>query len=109
LVWSDKLGRFVGVLGLETWAGYDTQEPRGLNAEVMMQVNVQEAKGSLSRLLAEVEKGGDVVIARAGIPVARLVGVAHPAPRRLGFMPGEVSNEAFRPLDDEELQHWGLA
>lgn len=36
-------------------------------------VNVHEAKTHLSRLLAEVEAGGDVVIGRAGRPVARLV------------------------------------
>jgi prevent-host-death family protein len=36
-------------------------------------VNVHEAKTHLSSLLAEVEAGGEVVIARAGKPVARLV------------------------------------
>jgi len=41
-----------------------------------MYVNVHEAKSSLSRLLARVEAGEEVVIARAGRPVARLVPVA---------------------------------
>lgn len=36
-------------------------------------VNVYEAKTRLSALLAEVESGGEVIIARAGRPVARLV------------------------------------
>ena len=36
-------------------------------------VNVHDAKTELSRLLAEVEAGEDVVIARRGKPVARLV------------------------------------
>lgn len=36
-------------------------------------VNVHEAKTHLSRLLEAVERGEDVVIARAGRPVARLV------------------------------------
>ena len=36
-------------------------------------VNVHEAKTHLSRLLDAVERGEDVVIARAGKPVARLV------------------------------------
>ncbi len=44
-------------------------------------VNVHEAKTHLSRLLEAVERGEDVVIARAGRPVARLVPVV-PAPRR---------------------------
>jgi prevent-host-death family protein len=39
----------------------------------MKQVNIHEAKTQLSKLIALVEKGGEVVIARAGKPVARLV------------------------------------
>lgn len=38
-------------------------------------VNVHKAKTELSRLLEAVEAGEDVVIARAGVPVARLVPV----------------------------------
>ncbi len=47
----------------------------------MLEVNVHEAKTHLSRLLARVEAGEQVTIARAGRPVARLVAVA-PARRR---------------------------
>jgi prevent-host-death family protein len=39
----------------------------------MKQVNIYEAKTQLSRLVEEVEGGEEVVIARAGKPVARLV------------------------------------
>jgi prevent-host-death family protein len=39
-------------------------------------VNIHEAKTHLSRLLAAVEDGEEVIIARNGRPVARLVGVA---------------------------------
>ncbi len=39
----------------------------------MHSVNVHEAKTHLSRLLEEVDRGGEVVIAKAGRPVARLV------------------------------------
>lgn len=39
----------------------------------MAAVNVHEAKTQFSKLLAQVEQGGEVVIARAGVPVARLV------------------------------------
>ncbi len=38
-----------------------------------MRVNVGQAKTNLSKLLAEVERGGEVEIARNGVPVARLV------------------------------------
>ena len=48
----------------------------------MLTVNVHEAKTQLSRLLQVVEAGEEVVIARAGQPVAKLVGLAPIAPRR---------------------------
>lgn len=43
-----------------------------------MRVNVGEAKTQLSKLLAQVEAGEEVEIARAGVPVARLVRVEPP-------------------------------
>ena len=45
-------------------------------------VNVHEAKTHLSRLLERVERGEEIVIARAGTPVARLVPVAPVRTRR---------------------------
>jgi prevent-host-death family protein len=48
-----------------------------------MQVNVHEAKTHLSRLLERVEAGEEVVIARAGKPVARLVPVEQSRKRRV--------------------------
>ncbi len=41
----------------------------------MVEVNVHEAKTHLSRLLARVEAGEEVVISRAGRPLARLVSI----------------------------------
>ena len=52
-------------------------------------VNVHEAKTQLSQLLARVERGEEVTIARAGKPVARLVGVKPTEKRRLGAMAGQ--------------------
>ena len=71
-----------------------------------IQVNVQEAKTRLSQILAEAEQGEEVVIARDGKPVARLVPVAHPAPREVGFVGGSVPESFFEPLPDDELQRW---
>jgi prevent-host-death family protein len=45
-------------------------------------VNVHEAKTSLSRLLARVAKGEEIVIAKAGRPLARLVPFARPRKMR---------------------------
>ena len=53
------------------------------------QFNVHEAKTHLSRLLEEVERGADVVIARAGKPLARLVPIRSPA-RKPGFLKGRI-------------------
>lgn len=45
-------------------------------------VNVHEAKTHLSKLLERVQLGEEIVIARAGKPVARLVAVKEPGRRR---------------------------
>lgn len=57
----------------------------------MTQVNVHDAKTHLSRLLERVEAGEEVVISRAGRPVARLVAYQGLAgPRRPGAWRGRV-------------------
>lgn len=62
----------------------------------MTVVNVQEAKTQLSRLLTLVEAGEEVVIARYGKEVARLVRVAPPVPKR---QPG-TWRDSLRIADD---------
>lgn len=75
----------------------------------MVQVNVHEAKTQLSRLLAQVEAGEEVVIARNGVPIARLVAAARKAGKR---QPGRwkgvftVPESFFDPLPEEELARW---
>ena len=49
----------------------------------MIQVNIHEAKTHLSRLLARVVEGEEIVIAKSGKPVARLVAVERRARRRI--------------------------
>jgi len=57
----------------------------------MKTVNIHEAKTHLSRLLKRVGRGEEIVIAKAGKPVARLVPIAAPpAPRTLGGFEGQV-------------------
>jgi prevent-host-death family protein len=75
-----------------------------------MQVNVHEAKSQLSRLLALVEEGETVVIARHGEPVAELV----PAHRKAGFPFGIARSEPlvtagddwWQPMSDAEAEDW---
>ena len=53
--------------------------------------NVHEAKTHLSRLLDQVAAGDEVIIAKAGVPVARLVPVVVPLDQRpLGTEQGRV-------------------
>lgn len=56
-----------------------------------MQVNLHDAKTHLSRYVEQALDGEDVVIARAGKALVRLVPVAEtPRQRRLGFLQGEA-------------------
>ena len=74
----------------------------------MTVVNVHEAKTQLSRLLARVESGEEVVIARRGEPVARLVACNPRKERRPGRLKGKVviPDDFFDPLPEEELKLW---
>lgn len=54
-------------------------------------INVDEAETNLSELLRRVERGEEVVLARAGTPVAKLVPYSTATePRRPGRWAGEV-------------------
>ncbi len=61
----------------------------------MLEVNIHEAKTQLSRLLARVAEGEEVIISRAGKPIARLVPVDQPA--------------STRPLGIDSRSDWYIA
>lgn len=64
-------------------------------------MNIHEAKTSLSRLVERVEAGEEIVIARGGTPVAKLVAFRPPlARRRLGLLDGrfEIPDDFNRPI-----------
>jgi prevent-host-death family protein len=70
-------------------------------------VNVHEAKTHLSRLLDEVAAGREVVIARAGKPVAKLVSVRTHAKRKLGILKGKIKIDDYTfddPLPEDVLK-----
>ena len=72
-----------------------------------MEVSVYAAKTHLSKLLARVEEGGDVVITRSGRPVARLVPVRPDAGARvLGRDAGRgwIAPDFDAPLPDDVLE-----
>lgn len=71
----------------------------------MAQYNVAEAKTHLSELIEQAVSGNEVVIARAGRPIVRLVPVQPElGPRKVGFArdlgPITMSDDFDAPLDD---------
>jgi prevent-host-death family protein len=73
----------------------------------MIEVNIHEAKTQLSRLLARVAAGEEVIIARSGEPVARIVPIESPPHERvLGLDAGRVliSDDFDAPLDPETMR-----
>ncbi len=75
----------------------------------MIQVNIHEAKTKLSQLLARVEAGEEVIIARAGHPIARISGIKQPRGGRiLGQDAGlfEVADDFNAPLPEDLLNEF---
>ncbi|MBI2059871.1 MAG: type II toxin-antitoxin system Phd/YefM family antitoxin [Nitrospirae bacterium] len=73
----------------------------------MRMVNIHEAKTHLSRLLEKVSAGTEVVIAKAGKPLARLVPIERTRKRRrLGILAGRftVPDDFDTPLPDDILK-----
>ena len=71
------------------------------------QINVHEAKTHFSRLLARVKNGEEIIIAKAGKPVARLVPIAEKQPNRApGSAKGKVviADDFDAPLPESILQ-----
>ena len=71
-------------------------------------VTVREAETNLSKLIAEVLAGGEVVIAKDNIPSVRLVPVKQLGKRRFGALKGKIAIDAAfdEPLPDSELEGW---
>lgn len=72
----------------------------------MTQVDVQEAKTRLSDLLLRSERGEEIIIARAGRPIARLVPLVQAPPRRFGVMDLDVGDDFDELIPESELATW---
>jgi prevent-host-death family protein len=68
-------------------------------------VNVHEAKTHFSKLLERVQAGEEVVIARAGAPIARLIPFARPGKRALGLDSGRgfIAADFDGPLPEDVI------
>lgn len=75
----------------------------------MTKVGMAEAKAKLSELIDKVERGEEVVIARYGKPVVRLVQVdERPKQRLFGALKGQIwmAPDWDAPMTEEELSEW---
>jgi prevent-host-death family protein len=72
-------------------------------------VTIHAAKTTLSRLIARVEAGEEIIIARDKRPVAKLVPIRPvPCKRQFGAMRGQARVDAafFEPLPEDEIKAW---
>ena len=80
----------------------------------MTEVTIHQAKSSLSKLVAAVEEGEEVVVFRGHVPVAKLVPyrkapAARPKVGEITSKPVKVKPGCFAPLSDEEMAAWSMA
>jgi prevent-host-death family protein len=73
----------------------------------MRQIDIHEAKAHLSRLVDEAADGEEIIIAKAGKPLARLVAL-EPArqPRRIGLLQNKIwiADDFDAPLPEDILE-----
>jgi len=77
----------------------------------MKVVNLHAAKTHLSRLVDDAAKGEDIVIAKAGRPIVRLVPVSvRQTPRQSGTMKGKIriGKDFDAPLPDDLARAFGI-
>lgn len=72
----------------------------------MKQVNIHEAKTHFSKLVDRVEAGEEIVIARNGSPVAKLVPYLDARPRELGGWEGKVRVAQDWDSDETNEETW---
>ena len=74
-----------------------------------MPMNIAEAKAKLSELVAAAERGEEVILARGGHPVVRIVAAFPMKPKfRFGVAAGEVDSvpDFIEPMAEDELARW---
>lgn len=70
----------------------------------MQVINIHEAKTNLSKLIEKAQKGDEVIIAKAGKPVAKLTSYKQTLkPRKLGLLKGKIFVPDDFNEEDEEI------
>ena len=76
----------------------------------MYQINIHHAKTHLSKLVEEVALGEEIIIAKAGKPIAKLVPIDKP--KKNIRVPGSMKNQIIftdnynQPMREDELSLW---
>lgn len=75
-----------------------------------MVVNIHDAKTHFSAYLNRALQGEEIIVARAGKPVAKLVALKtqKPGKRKLGIYEGQmqVPDAFFEPMSEDEIKDW---
>jgi prevent-host-death family protein len=82
-----------------------------LDQEGAAMINIHEAKTHLSRIVEEVAAGKEVIIAKAGVPMVKIVPLSRKrAPLKYGLLKGRmrVSDDFDAPLPASVLQDFGI-
>lgn len=76
----------------------------------MYQINIHQAKTQLSKLVEEAAQGEEIIIAKSGKPVAKLVPIAATKAkiRKPGGLKGQIwlADDFDAPMSEEELALW---
>jgi prevent-host-death family protein len=76
----------------------------------MYQINIHQAKTQLSKLVEEAVQGEEIIIAKAGKPMAKLIALESKVqtPRKPGGLKGQIwiSDDFDEPVSEEELALW---
>jgi prevent-host-death family protein len=72
---------------------------------VVMTLNLYEAKTQLSALVDDAAAGKEIIIAKNGTPMAKLVAYRERSPRKPGRLKGKIwmSNDFDAPMPDVDL------
>ena len=81
--------------------------------EEMKQVTIHKAKTTLSRLIAQVEQGNEIVVCRGQTPVVKIVAYNGATTRRprvgeITTRPVVTQPDCFEPLSKAEMAEWGM-
>ena len=69
--------------------------------------NIHDAKTHFSELLRQAHQGEEIIIAKAGVPYARLVPLREEGRRLAGDFRNRISGDIVGPLASSEARPWG--